>query len=59
MEDGEEKKNVFISYLDDDGKKKQVWTDEVRKYPNYVSFRYNDKTIDVPWLRVLKIKEEE
>lgn len=55
----EEKKNVFISYLDDDGEKKNVWVDIIEETENYVTFKYNEETITIPYHRILKIKRKE
>jgi uncharacterized protein (UPF0248 family) len=54
----EEEKNVFISYLDDDGSKKDIWVASVEEQTNRISFIYNGQKILVPWHRVLKIKEQ-
>ncbi len=53
----EEKKNEFIAYLDDDGKKKEVWCNIVEQTSSYVTFTYQGETITVPFHRVLKIKK--
>ena len=52
----EEKKNVFISYLDDDNQKKDVWVEIVEETSSYVTFKYNDNIITIPYHRILKIK---
>lgn len=54
----EEKKNVFISYLDDDGEKKDVWVDIIEEAPNFVTFKYNNESITIPYHRILKIKRK-
>lgn len=53
----EEKKNVFISYLDDDNKKKDIWCEIIEETPNYVTFRYNNDIVTIPYHRILKIKK--
>ena len=55
----EEKKNVFIAYLDDDGKKKEVWCEILEETLSYVTFRYNNEQITIPYHRILKIKKKE
>lgn len=55
----EEKKKVFISYLDDDNQQKDVWIEIVEETQNYVTFRYNDDVITIPYHRILKIKRKE
>ena len=52
----EEKKNVFISYLDDDNKKKDVWVEIVEETSSYVTFKHNENIITIPYHRILKIK---
>lgn len=61
----EEKKIVdkyelsFISYLDDDNKKKDQWVIILEKGEFGVKFKFKDTEDNVflPWYRVLKIKE--
>jgi len=55
----EEKKNVFISYWDDDGKKKDVWCEIIEETDNYVTFKYNEEVITIPYHRILKVKRKE
>ena len=55
----EDKKKVFISYLDDDNKQKDVWVEILEETQNYVTFRYNDDVITIPYHRILKIKRRE
>lgn len=55
----EDKKSVFISYLDDDGQQKDVWVDILEETQIYVTFRYNDDVITIPYHRILKIKRKE
>lgn len=55
----EEKKSVFISYLDDDGTKKDVWCDILEETIQYVTFKYNNEVITIPYHRILKIKKKE
>jgi uncharacterized protein (UPF0248 family) len=55
----EEKKSVFISYLDDDGVKKDVWCEILKETTQYVVFRYNNEQITIPYHRILKIKKKE
>jgi uncharacterized protein (UPF0248 family) len=55
----EEKKNVFISYLDDDGEKKNVWVVILEETETYVTFQYNYEKITIPYHRILKIKRKE
>ena len=55
----EEKKKVFISYLDDDSHQKDVWVDVLEETQNYVTFKYNDDIITIPYHRILKIKRKE
>ncbi len=54
----EEKKKVFISYLDDDGKQKDIWIEIVEETSSYVTFKYNYDTITIPYHRILKIKRK-
>ncbi len=51
-----EDKKIFISYLDDDNKKKDVWVEILEETNSYVTFKYNDDTITIPFHRILKIK---
>ena len=53
------KKNVFISYLDDDGKKKDVWCKIIEENVSFVTFKFNQDIITVPFHRILKIKKKE
>jgi len=53
-----EDKKIFISYLDDDGKKKDVWVNGVDESLNYICFIYNSEKITIPYHRVLKIKKK-
>ena len=55
----EEKKNIFISYLDDDGKKKDIWCEILEETISYVTFKYNNEEITIPYHRILKIKKKE
>lgn len=55
----EEQKKVFVSYLDDDGKKKDVWVDILEETLNYIIFKYNDEQITIPYHRILKVKKKE
>ncbi len=52
-----EKKSVFISYLDDDDRKKDVWVEIIEETSSYVTFRDNDNVITIPFHRILKIKK--
>ena len=54
----EEKKKVFVSYLDDDGETKNVWVDILEETLNYITFKYNDEVITIPYHRILKIKRK-
>lgn len=54
----EEKKTTFISYLDDDDKKKNVWVEILEETSSYVTFKYNLETITIPYHRILKIKRK-
>lgn len=55
----EDKKYVFISYLDDDGMKKDIWCEILEETEQYVSFKYNNEIITIPYHRILKIKKKE
>lgn len=55
----EDQKNVFISYLDDDGQKKDVWCEILEETISYVTFKYNNESITIPFHRILKIKKKE
>lgn len=55
----EEKKKVFISYLDDDNQTKNVWCDILEETLNYITFRINDEVITIPYHRILKVKKKE
>jgi len=48
----------FIAYIDDDGKKKEVWAEIVEKTLSYISFKFQSDVITIPFHRVLKIKEK-
>tara|TARA_Y100000034_G_scaffold34856_1_gene42788 strand:+ start:1185 stop:1367 length:183 start_codon:yes stop_codon:yes gene_type:complete len=54
----EEKKDVFISYFDDDDLKKDVWCEIVEETSQFITFVYNDETITIPYHRILKIKRK-
>ena len=54
----EERKSIFISYLDDDGVKKNVWCEILEETSNYVTFKYNEEIITIPYHRILKIKRK-
>jgi len=53
----EEKKNIFIAFIDDDGKKKEDWIILIEKNISYVKFNYNNCVLTIPWHRILKLKE--
>lgn len=53
------KTNAFISYLDDDGRKKDVWCTILEKTTSYVIFEFMNERLTIPFHRVLKIKEKE
>lgn len=55
----ENKKRDFVSYLDDDGRQKNVWCDILEKTSSYVVFRFGSEQITLPWNRILKVKEKE
>lgn len=55
----EAKRDVFISYLDDDNQKKDVWVIIIEETTSYVKFRHNEDTITIPYHRILKIKKKE
>lgn len=55
----EEKKYTFISYLDDDNQKKDVWCEILEETTSYVTFKYNNEIITIPFHRILKIKRKE
>ena len=52
----EDKKSVFISYKDDDDLVKNVWCDILEETTQYVTFKYNNEVITIPYHRILKIK---
>lgn len=54
----EAKKNIFISYLDDDDKKKDVWCEIIEETTSYVIFKFNEDIITIPYHRILKIKRK-
>ena len=54
----EEKKKTFIAFLDDDGQKKEDWVDLLEETISYVTFKYRDNIITIPFHRILKIKKE-
>jgi len=54
----EEKKKDFISYKDDDDSQKDVWVDILEETLNYISFRYNNEQLTIPWHRILKVKRK-
>lgn len=59
MEDEKNEDNLtFISFIDDDGVKKDKWVKLVSKNSYGVEFELGDKIITLPWQRILKIKEE-
>ena len=47
----------FISFHDDDDKKREDWVIVKEKTISYVSFEYKGKIITIPWNRILKLKE--
>lgn len=53
-----EEKNTFIAFLDDDNKKKEVWCEILEETTTYVTFRYNNDTLTIPYHRILKIKRK-
>lgn len=53
----EDCRSCFISYLDDDGKKKDCWVEILEETSQYVVFRYNNEQITIPYHRILKIKK--
>ncbi len=55
----EDKKKIFLAYVDDDGKKKEVWVEILEKTISYITFKYRDETITIPFHRILKVKEKE
>ena len=55
----EAKKTIFISYLDDDNKKKDCWVEILEETASYVVFKYNNETITIPYHRILKIKKKQ
>lgn len=52
-----EENKAFIAFLDDDDQKKEDWVIIVEKNSSYVSFRYQNKIVTIPWIRILKLKE--
>ena len=58
MEEKKEK-NSFISFLDDDDKKREDWVEVLDKNLSYVSFKYKGKILNIPWHRILKLKERD
>jgi hypothetical protein len=57
---GDKKTTEFVSYLDDNGKHKQVYVDIIEINPSYITFRtYSNNIITIPMIRVLKIKRKE
>jgi len=54
----EEKKTDFISYLDDDGTQKDVWVEIIKEDTNFISFKYKEEIITIPWHRILKVKKK-
>ena len=55
----EEKKNTFIAYLDDDDRKKEVWCEILEQTTSYITFKYRNEILTIPFHRILKIKEVE
>jgi len=54
----EEKKKDFISYKDDDNTQKDVWVDILEETLNYITFKYQEENITIPWHRILKVKRK-
>lgn len=52
----EDKKKTFVSYLDDDNLKKDIWVEVVEETISYITFIYNNDTITIPYHRILKVK---
>lgn len=55
----EDKKKIFIAFLDDDDQKKEDWVELINKTISYIEFNYKGKILTIPWHRVLKLKEVE
>ena len=55
----EERKNDFVSYLDDDNTQKDVWVEIIEESNNFIKFIYQNEEITIPWHRILKVKKRE
>jgi hypothetical protein len=53
-------KKTFVSYLDDDGEKKDQWVILTNEVVAGIEFHFeeNPDSIFIPWSRVLKIKRK-
>jgi len=50
-------KNIFISYLNDDGKQKNIWIDSIEEETSsYICFYFQGDFLTIPFHRILKIK---
>lgn len=54
----EDKKKIFVAFLDDDDSRKEIWVDKIIEQVSFVVFKYKKKQLIIPWNRILKIKKE-
>ena len=54
----DEVREVFVSYLDDDGEKKDVWVNSINIEDGFVTFTTLSNEFSIPTHRVIKIKKK-